>query len=135
MAATVLRDAFVSVNGVDLSDHLRSVTLEYAADLQETTAMGDDFRTRLGGLKDWNMSLEFNQDFAGGSVDATLFAIVGNSVPVILRPSSGARATTNPEWRGNAILESYTPLGNAVGEVAIAPVTLQGNGTLARDTA
>ena len=132
MAAFVLKDAFASINGVDLSDHIRSMTLEHSADLQETTAMGEDFRTRLGGLKDWSLTIEFNQDFAAGSVDATLFGIVGSSVPVILRPDAAAQSATNPQWSGNAILETYTPIGNAVGEAAVAPVTLQGNGILAR---
>ena len=48
MATRVLTDAFVSWAGVDLSDHVRSVTLTYSAELLDDTAMGDTAR-----LKRW----------------------------------------------------------------------------------
>ena len=134
MATFVLKNAFVSVNGVDLSDHLREVTLEATADSQESTAMGDDFREYEGGLKDWTISATFNQDFAAASVDATLWAALGTKVPVLLRYDAGVRAPTNPDYSGSALVTNYTPIGNAVGEQATAPLSLQGSGTLARLT-
>lgn len=134
MAEMVLDNAFLSVGGVDLSDHVRSVTLSYSAELQDVTAMGDDTRNRLGGLKDWSVSVEFNQDYAANEVDATLFSLVGTSVALIIRPDTGSASATNPQFSGNAILESYQPLGGSVGDAHVAPVTFQGNGDLTRST-
>ena len=51
MAKFVLTDASVTLNSVDLSDHVASVTLDITADEIMTTAMGDTFQSRTGGLK------------------------------------------------------------------------------------
>lgn len=136
MAKYVFNDAFVSINGVDLSDHVKSVTLNYSAELQETTAMGDTTRNRIGGLKDWSIEVEMYQNFAAASVDATLFGLVGTTFSVIVRADkSDAVSATNPNYTGTGILESYPPIGGGVGEVAMTSVTIQAAGALTRATA
>ena len=77
MAKFVLTDASVTLNSVDLSDHVASVTLDITADEIVTTAMGDTFQSRTGGLKDGTLSIEFQQDFAASEVDATLGIVTG----------------------------------------------------------
>lgn len=135
MATLVLNNAYVSINSVDLSDHVRQVTVNYQAELLDETAMGATTRARKGGLKDWSMTIEFLQDFAAGEVDATLFGLVGTTFTVEVRPTSAARSATNPGYTGTGILESYPPLGNAVGEMAMTTVTIQAAGDLSRATA
>lgn len=131
----VLKDASVTINAVDLSDHVRQVTVTHGADLPDRTAMGDDSRRRLPGLKDWSMTVEFNQDFDASEVDATLSSLVGAaSFAVILRPDSSAKSTTNPEYTGSALLESYPILSGGIGDAAVASVSFQGDGDLARAT-
>jgi len=134
MAKFVLTDASLVINSVDLSDHVRSVTLNYEAELQDDTTMGDDTRTNLGGLKNWSMDVEFTQDYASGEVDATLFSIVGSAVPVVLKPTSSAVSATNPSYSGTGVIGSYSPIGNSVGDLAVAPVTIAPAGTLTRAT-
>ena len=135
MASFVFDDAYVSLGGTDLSDHVRSVTLDTSADLVESQAMGDSWKERLGGLKDWSLSVEFLQDFAAAEVDATLWPLLGTTFTVAIRPTNAAAAPTNPEYTGAGALESYTPLGGSVGELAMAPITVQGAGELSRATA
>lgn len=134
MAHAIFKNPFLSLNGVDLSDHVRQASLTYEAELQDDTAGGDNSRNRLGGLKNWSLQVEFAQDYAAGEVDASLFAQVGNSIAVILRPDTAAVGATNPQYTGDGIIESYQPFGGTIGELAMAPVTLQGNGDLARAT-
>lgn len=134
MSHLVLTDAFVSVNGVDLSAHLRAVTVNYQSELQDDTVMGLTTRIRLGGLLDWSMEFEFAQDFASSQVDATLFALVGVTTTLIARATSAAKSATNPDYTGTGILESYPPLGNSVGELATTSVTFQSAGVLSRAT-
>lgn len=134
MAEQVYDNAFLSLNGVDLSDHVRQVTLTYQAELQDKTAMGDSTRERIGGLKDWSLQVEFNQDFAASEVDATMFALVGTVFAVILRPDAGVVGTSNPQFTGNGICEEYTPIGGNVGDLAVAPISVQASGGLARAT-
>jgi hypothetical protein len=56
MAKFVLTNASVSVNGVDLSDHVQSVTVETTRDDVEVTAMGATYKSYLGGLGDANIT-------------------------------------------------------------------------------
>lgn len=135
MATQVLTDAFVEINSVDLSDHVKSVTLPYAAEMLDDTVMGDDTRSNKGGLKVWSITVEFLNDWAASEVDATLFGLVGTTFTVTVRPDKTAGVSaTNPNYTGTAILESYPPLGNQVGELATTSVVLQSAGTLSRAT-
>ena len=134
MAALVLIDPFISINGVDLSSHFTSISIEPSADLQEDTAFGDEWMSRVGGLKDFSMSGDYNQDFATGALDATLWPLLGVSTPIIVRSQSGPASPTNPQWSGNVLMESYMPIGGSVGDLLVGSVTFPGNGPLARTT-
>jgi hypothetical protein len=132
MAELVFLTPQVLLNAVDLSDHLKSATLTYTADSPEFTASGDGTREYLGGLKQWSVSLEFNQDYAASTVDITLFSIVGTVVALELKADDAATDVTNPSFEGNVVVTSYQPLGGSIGEAVMAPVSLQGSGTLTR---
>lgn len=135
MAAFVLNNAYLSINTVDLSDHVRQIKVSYQAEMQDKTAMSNTTHARLAGLKDWSIDVEFNQDFAASKVDATLFSLVGAaSFAIEIRPDSGTVSATNPKYTGNALLESYAPMGQKVGDVAVANATLKADGTLTRAT-
>lgn len=134
MAELVLKDASVVINSVDLSDHVSSVTINYSAAMLSKTAMGQNSETRLAGLKDFSLDVEFNQDYAASTIDATLFPLVGAaSFPVVVKPTSGAVSATNPSYSGNALLESYSPVTGAVGEIAKVSVSMPGDGDLTRN--
>ncbi len=134
MAIFLLSDYDVDINSVDLSDHVKSAVLNYAAEMLDDTVMGDDTRSRLAGLKDWSIDIEFLQDFASGKVDATLFPLIGAAAfPCLLRPTSSAKGATNPEFTGQGVLESYTPMAGAIGDLAGATCTIQAAGTLTRE--
>lgn len=134
MASLAFTNGFVSINGVDLSAFTRSVTINYSAELLDETAFADTTRVNLGGLKNWSMEFEFNQDFAASATDVSLFSLVGTASTLIVRPTASAVSTTNPNYTGSGILESYTPLGNSVGDLATATATFQSAGALSRAT-
>jgi len=135
MAKIVLTDASVVIGGNDVSANVKSVTINYAAELQDSTVMGDDTRRRLGGLKDWSMDVELAQDFAASQLDSILFPLVGTTFTVTLKPTSSAVGTSNPSYSGTGILENYPPLGNSIGDLATTSISIQSAGTLARATA
>lgn len=134
MGQIILNDVQVSVNGVDLTPHVKSVTLNYEAEELDRTAMGDTARRRIGGLKDFNVQLNFNQDFDAGAVDATLFGIVGTVVPVLITPRSGTVTATNPRYSGQVLVRRYSPIDGSVGDLGEAMTELPGDGVLARLT-
>ncbi len=134
MASFAFTDARVEVNSVNLSAFTRSVTLNVEAEDLEDTAMGDTYRSRIGGLKDWSVDIEFNQDFAASAVDVTIFPLLGTVVAVKIRPTTSAISTTNPEYTGNVLINEYNPLDGSVGDLATTSVSWPGAGTLTRST-
>lgn len=135
MATFALTDASVTIGGVNLSDHVRSVTLEVSADELEDTAMGDTYRSRIGGLKDSSWTIEFNQDFAASKVDATLFPLLGTVATIVGKPTSAAVSATNPSYTGSALITQHSPIANGVGDLATMSVTWPGAGAVTRATA
>lgn len=122
MGSLAFIDARVEVNGVDMSDWIRQVTLPIEFEELEDTAMGDRGRSRIAGLQDSSLSLELNQDFAVAAVDALLFALAGETTVVKVRPTSAAISTTNPEYVATYLVSQYQPFGNSVGELATTSV-------------
>lgn len=129
MATFVATDYSVTINSVDLSDHVRSVTLDYSAETQDDTAMGDSTRSNAGGLKNWTLTVEFLQDYAASEVDATLFSIVGTAVNWHVVPTSGAVSATNPKFNASGLVQDYNPQAGSVGDIAVAQVTIVPGGS------
>lgn len=134
MSSLAFTDGFVSFGGTDISDYVKSVTLDYAAEMLDETAMGDTTRTMIGGLKTWSASLEMNQDFADGLIDEILFPLVGTTGTLIVRPTSSGVGPSNPNYTGTGIIENYSPFGNSVGDLASTSITIQSAGALSRAT-
>lgn len=134
MGSFAFIDGRVEINSVVLSSFVRGVTVNVSADELDDTAMGDTFRSRIGGLKDWNVSLEFNSDFAAAAVDATLFPLLATVTTAKFRPTSAAIAATNPEYSGSLLVSQYSPMGNSVGDLATVNVQWPGAGTCSRAT-
>lgn len=135
MAEMVWKNARIKVNGVALSTFVRSVTLTYSAELQDKTAMGSSGRKRIAGLKDWNASVEFNQDYTASKIDATLFPLVGASTfAVIIFNDATSTGAGHHKFNGAALLEGYSPIAGGVGDLATVSVNFQGCGTLTRTT-
>lgn len=135
MAAQAFKKAFLSINGVDLSQQIRSATLNYSAEPLDKTSIFDDTRSRIGGLKDWSFDLEFYGSYDAGLTDATLFPLVGSSTfTVLFRPSTTAASSTNPQYQGTGYLENYNPVQGAVGELIMTPVRVLAASDLLRIT-
>ena len=136
MARIVLTNAVVKIGGVDLSDHIASVELSQEVEEVETTAFGDTARTRVGGLGNNSLSLDFHQDFAAASVDATISPLVGGTASFEVRANGTATAVsaTNPKWTGTVLVTEWTPVSGAIGELATASVTWPISGALTRGT-
>ena len=135
MARIVLTNALVTVNAVDLSDYVASVTLNSSIDVVETTAFSSTAaRTRIGGLADNSISLEFHQDYASGEVEATIYPLIGTVTTVTVKPVNAATSATNPLYTASALVSEWTPLNGAVGELATASVTWPVSGAIVKTT-
>ena len=140
MARLVLTNVEVTIAGVSLSDHIASVTLGSTYDVLETTAFGGGnvpaaAKERIAGLVDNSVTLEFHQDFAAASVEATIYPLLGTVAAVRVQPVNGAISATNPEYLFDALVSEWTPLNGAVGELATASVTWPISGMIYKKTA
>lgn len=138
MARIVLTDVDVTIGGVDLSNHISSVTLTSTYDVLETTAFGGGnvpaaAKTRTPGLVDNSVTFEFHQDFAASSVEATIYPLLGTVVAVTVKPTQAVVGATNPEYQFDAVISEWTPLNGAVGELATASVTWPVTGAIVKD--
>lgn len=137
MAHQVLTDAYVLVNSVNLSPHIKTVTMPRERRVVDNTAMGAAAETALPGLKGQHtIVLEAYQDYASAQVDATISPLfdAATTFAVEIRPTSGARSTTNPAWTGTAFVSKYTPVAGTVGQMQMAPIELTLTTDLARQT-
>jgi hypothetical protein len=133
MARIVLTNAFVTINAVNLSDHISSVTLSTTEDIVETTAFGSTARTRVAGLLDNSITLEFHQDYATSSVEATIYPLIGAApTAVVVKPNGSTTSASNPSYTFNALVSEWTPLNGAVGELATASVTWSIDGAITK---
>ena len=133
MPRIVLTNAFISVGGVDLSDLVASVTLNETFDVVETTAFSSTAaKTRVAGLEDNSITLEFHQDYATGEVEQTIYPLLGTPAAVIVKPNGSATGAFNPSYTCSAIISEWTPINGSVGELASASVTWPVSGAITK---
>jgi hypothetical protein len=136
VAKFVATDYNVTINGANFSNDLAAVTLDITAEEQETTAFGSTFRSRVGGLKDASITLDFHQDFGAASVDATLWPLLGTNATVVIKPTSGTVTATNPTYTGVFLVTEYQPYASSVGDLATLSVSWPlASGSVTRATA
>jgi hypothetical protein len=133
MARLVLTNAYISVGGVDLSDLVASVTLNSTFDVVETTAFSSTAaKTRLAGLADNSVALEFHQDYATSEVEQTIYPLLGTVATVIVKPNGSTTSAFNPSYTCSAVISEWTPLNGSVGELATASVTWPVTGAITK---
>jgi len=141
MAVAKFYDAVVTIQGTGgppptggtALPHVRSVTLNYSANMLDITEMGNATKINLAGLLEWSFDVECLQDYAASNVDALLFPLVGAAAFYIqVKPTSGSVSATNPQFYGLCVLESYDPLSGSVGDVQMPKASFKSAGTLTR---
>ncbi len=134
MATFSATDYDILINAVNMSPMARSATLPITAAELDNTAFGSTYKSKIGGLKEAKLDIEWNQDFAAAQVDALLFPLFGTVTTFELRPTSGARSATNPAYTGSVLISQYTPLDAKVGDLAILKTSWPTSGTVLRQT-
>lgn len=138
MARFVATDYSISINSVDFSDSIAAVTMDITSEESDVTAFGGSgYRSRIGGLKDASITIDFHQDFGAAAVDATLFPLLGSNATVVVKPTSSSVSATNPSYTGEFLVSQYTPFASTVGDLATLSVSwnLAGTAGIVRGTA
>lgn len=131
MARIVLTNVAVTFGTTDISSYVTSVTLTTSYDVVETTAFGNTARTRVAGLADNSVSLEFNQDYAASALESVIngtTSTVGTAVSMTVRPVAGS----SPAYSFSALVSEWSPLNGAIGELATVSVTWPISGAITK---
>ena len=125
----------ITVNSVDLSDHIASVTWNESSEPIETTAFGDTNVTReAAGMADGEITIEFHQDYAANEVYATCKALLGGTTVVTMKPTSASTSATNPLRSVSAFVSEIPILDVSAGSLATNTVTWPFSGAVTETT-
>jgi len=119
----------LKINSIDLSDHVKSVTLTRNFDELEVTAMGDTAHRFVKGLEASTLQVDFYNDDATSSVLATLQAAWGTTVPFsMLQVKGTAVSATNPLYTGSLLINHTTDINGDVAVIGMQQITFTING-------
>jgi hypothetical protein len=136
MAKTVVTSRYVSIGTADVSSALSGASLEITVEEVDKTSLGSaGWREVAAGLKSGSVTLNFQQDFGVGGVDALLYPLIGTEATVTIRSSSATVSATNPAYSAVVLISQYTPINGAVGDLATFDVTFPTVGAVTRATA
>jgi hypothetical protein len=125
----------LTVNSVDLSDHVTAVTINRTFDELEVTAMGDSGHKFVKGLEASSITIDFLNDTATGEVLQTLQAAWGTNVTVTVKQTSAATSATNPLYTMTALVNNTTDINGAVADLSTQSVTWNVSGAISVTTA
>ena len=136
MAIFVATDFSVTINGSSaLASYLTQVELKASANDITTTTFGNTWVTRVAGLKEGSLTLQFNQDYAASTVDATLWPLLGSQATVVIKPTSSAVSSNNPAYTAICVVTDLTPVSGQIGDLSSFSITWPTTGTVSRATA
>lgn len=122
------------IGTVDLSDHVKSITINQKFDELEVSAMGDFSHRFVKGLESNTLTVSFLNDDAVASVVATLQAAYGTSATFkACQIATGGTATisaTNKLYSGTLLINNLTPINGAVGDISTQDITFTVNSVL-----
>ena len=133
MAIFLSNGVVVTLNNVDLSDHVTSATINRVFDELEVTAMGDTAHKFVKGLEASTITLDFLNDTAAGEVLVTLQAAWGTTVSLTLKQTSAAISASNPEYQTTVLVNNTTDINGAVGDISTQSITFTCNSVIVVD--
>jgi len=136
MATTVvLNQATLTVDSVDFSDQVSTITVTESYEALESTAFGDTARKFVKGLGNHEISATLMIAYGSSAVEEKFNSLAGTTFDVVVTPTTSATpGASNPEYTlTGCYLESVTPVNGGVGELPTMDVVFRG-GALTRST-
>jgi len=137
LAKFVTTGTQVTLNGSDISSSCARAELVINSAEVDVTDFGSAGWTEIiGGLKSGQVSLDFHSDFGAGAVSALFQDLVGTIGTVTLIAANGTAASaTTPKYTATVMINSFTPVAGAVGDLSTFSVTLPTSGPVGYSTA
>lgn len=142
MAVQIIKNPVIILNGGTVSSSATQCSISVEWDDVETTSFDSataGWRTRIQGLGSGTFDVEWNQDYAAGGIDATVWALAtatAGTSSVEVRPASTAAAgSSNPKYTFSVVLTGWNPIDSAVGDLATVSTSWPITGVVTRATA
>ncbi len=136
MAKYVVTSQKVTLNTQDLSAACARAELVLNAAEVETTDFGSAGWTEvIGGLKSGQLTLDFHSDFGSGGVSDVFKDLVGTIGTFVVIANGTAASATSPAYTATCLINSFTPVAGAVGDLATFSVTFPTTGEVSYATA
>lgn len=132
LTPTVLLDAVIIIGGTTISEHGNKLELPVTVEVLETTAFGQTFKTRVGGLKDGQLSVTLFNDFSASNLDSLFWPWLGTNQTFEVKPTSAARGATNPSYTGSILISQWTPITGSVGDLVSLDMSYPTSGVISR---
>jgi hypothetical protein len=130
MAVYLANTGVLTVNAVDLSTLVTSVTINRAFDELEVTALGDTGHKFVKGLEASSITIDFINDADTAKTLQTLQTTWGTNTVVTFKQSSGITAPSNPLYTMTCLVNNTTPVNGAVADLSTQSVTWNVSGTI-----
>lgn len=137
MAKFIATGTKVTLNGNDFSSSCARAELVINAAEVTTTDFGSNGWTEvIGGLKSGQVSLDFHSDYGVGAVSRIFQPLVGTIGTVVLIAANGTAASqATPAYTATVLINSFTPVSGAVGDLSTFSVTFPTTGEVSYATA
>ena len=135
MAVYLANTGVLTVNAVDLSTLVSSVTINRSFDELEVTSLGDQGHRFVKGLEASSITIDFFNDSATSKTLQTLQTNWGSNVVVTFKQLDAVVSATNPLYTMTCLINNTTPVNGAVADLSTQSVTWNVSGTIAITTA
>jgi hypothetical protein len=135
MAVYLANTGVLTVNAVDLSTLVSSVTINRAFDELEITALGDSGHRFVKGLEASSITIDFFNDADSAKTLQTLQTNWGSNVVVTFKQTSATVSASNPLYTMTCLINNTTPVNGDVASLSMQSVTWNVSGTIAVTTA
>lgn len=137
MAKYVVTANTVTLNGGTVSPNVARAELVLNSAEVDVTDFGSGGWTEvIGGLKSGTVSLDFHSDFGAGAVSALFQDLVGTIGTVTLIAGNGtAPSATTPRYTATVLINSFTPIAGAIGDLSTFSVSFPTSGAVTYATA
>ena len=137
MPKHLFEQASISLNGSDISGDVNAAEFMLGRrGAVDVTGLSDTYDAYLvPNLRRWGVKLDYFNNFSSSGVYQVLKAVFNSTqtsgVALIIRQTTNARTSDNPEWTGQVQIDGdFAILAGGVAEADKGSVSLKGLGTL-----
>jgi hypothetical protein len=136
MAKFIVTATAVKIGSTNVSDSVASATLELtSADVDVTDFSSNGWTEVIGGLKSGTLSLDIHADNGVGAITTILNPLLGTIATVTIAPNGTVGSSTNPIYTVPVLVNSFSPVAGAVGDLSTFSVSFPTSGSVSFATA